>query len=218
MRSLQIAGLLLISAAALGGLGVWTTYPGYWPFAAADRAQVAASVSGNQFHIDSLYLRTPDQMRGGDLRQIDLVAHFPDFRPGSRQTPRPGQAMQSPQEVVVTILPPDGAVEPAERPSKLYARFLEPDAWSHPGGLVMRRFEDGSPYEREELYIAPPEGRTFYARCMRPIQPLDGLPESCISEFRQGGLDIRVRFSPELLPQWSQLTEGVKGLVRSLAR
>ena len=82
----------------------------------------------------------------------------------------------------------------------------------------MRRFEAGSPYDREELYIAPPEGRTFYARCMRPIQPPDGLPESCISEFRQGGLDIRVRFNPELLPHWSQLTEGVRGLVRSLQR
>lgn len=218
MRSLQIAGLLTVAAAALGLLGIGATRMGYGPLAARGATTVTATVAGTALHLDVGYLRLPDQMRGGELRQVDLAANFPDFRPARRSAPGPDQPWQAPQEVVVSILPPDDAVDPSERPSKLYARFLEADAWSHPGGLVMRRFEAGSPYDREELYIAPPEGRTFYARCMRPVQPPDGLAESCISEFRQGGLDIRVRFNPELLPHWSQLTEGVKGLVRAVAR
>ena len=101
---------------------------------------------------------------------------------------------------------------------KLYARFLEQTAWNNPGGLIMRRFEKGSPYEREDLYLAPPEGRIFAARCMRPSQPPDGLPNTCITEFRLRGLDAQLRFVPDLLPEWERLMDGARGLIESLAR
>ncbi len=47
--------------------------------------------------------------------------------------------------------------------------------------------------------MAPPEGRVFAARCTRPMQPPDGLPNTCLSEMRFNGLDVRLRFSPNLL-------------------
>lgn len=219
MRLLQIAGLVTTTAISLAVIGAGLTYFGIGLFATMRSTIVIARIAGNQLQIDSQYLRVADQMRGGEQRQIDLAVRFPDFRPSRDASAGAGRAAgAATQEIVITLTVPDDAVEPADRASKLYARFLEPDAWSHPGGLVMRRFEARSPYEREELYIAPPEGRTFFARCMRPAQPPDGLPESCISEFRQSGLDVRVRYNAELLSEWQQLTDGVRGLVRSLMR
>ena len=46
-------------------------------------------------------------------------------------------------------------------------RFLEPDGWSHPGGLIARAFQAGSPFEGQELYFVAPEGRVFAARCAK---------------------------------------------------
>lgn len=145
---------------------------------------------------------------------LDLAARFPDFRPLAPERGR-GSAEAA---VFLHLQAEDGALEPGERAAKLYARFLERDQWTHPGGLIMRRFEPGSPYQREELYIAPPEGRLFTARCTRPPQPPDGLPNTCISELRLRGLDAQLRFAPELLPEWERLMAGTRGLVESLAK
>mgnify|MGYP003350395993 CR=1 FL=1 len=119
---------------------------------------------------------------------------------------------------VLALQASDRSVDPSERMEKLYGRFLERDVWTHPGGLFMRRFENASPYEREDLYFAPPEGRRFAARCVRPAQPPDGLPNMCVSEFRQRGLDAQIRFSPDLLPDWERLHEGSRALIEQMAR
>ena len=131
-----------------------------------------------------------------------------------------GRGAQTPIEqlIFLTIRPKDPTIDPADRPAKLYARFLETTGWSHPGGLVMRRFENGSPFEREELYMTPPEGRVFAARCARPIQPPDGLPNTCISEIRIEGLDVQMRFSPDMLVNWETLVLGSRQLVSSFLR
>lgn len=112
----------------------------------------------------------------------------------------------------------DGSLDPAERLPRLYARFLVAEAGSHPGGLIVRRFEAGSPYQHEELFLAPPEGRLFTARCLRPRQPHDGLPNTCIAQIRMAGLDVRLRFSPTQLENWETLMSGVRGLIQSQLR
>ena len=217
MRPLPFAILLtvaLVSLAAILAVVGWLG-PGVAWF---NRSSiVTAQISGNSLRIDADYLRLADQRNGGELDHVDLVARFPDFLP-ARQTSgaRAARDTEEVRQVVVTLSAPDDSVDPAERPAKLYARFLAPDVWSHPGGLVMRRFETGTPYDNEELYLAPPEGRAFSARCMRPAQPPDGLPDSCIADLRQSGFDVRFRFPPELLPEWQALSDGVRGLVRSL--
>ena len=212
MRVVAYITLAVLCAFGLGALaGVGT---GWRPFGATSGQTVTATISGNQMHIDPAYLRFADQRGGGEMDHIDLVARFPDFLPLGA-TPQPRDS-EDPKQIVVTISAPDDAVDPAERPSKLYGRFLSPEAWSHPGGLVIRHFEPGSPYENEDLYLAPPEGRSFSARCMRAPDRPDGLPDNCIAELRQSGLDVRLRFSPELLPEWTVRTDGARGLVRSL--
>jgi hypothetical protein len=180
-----------------------------------ERRIVSATIAGNVLHVDSDYLPPAESRSDGERNEVNIVTRFPDFLPAHARVP---SRVDGAGEIVVTLFAPDEAIDPVERPAKLYARFLEADVWSHPGGLMMRRFEAGSPYENEELYMAPPEGRAFFARCMRPPQTPDGLPDKCLSELRQAGLQARIRFSPELLPEWQAMMNGVRGLIRSLMR
>lgn len=196
-------------AAILSGWAVWQTVglptrPGF----------VETSVGDVRLRIASAYVRPGETASSSGVDRIDLAASAPDFRPVDFQ-----KAQVDPNGIVfLRLQPQEGTLDPGERVVKLYVRFLEQEQWSHPGGLIMRRFEQGSPYEREELYIAPPEGRLFAARCMRPAQPPDGLPNTCIAELRLRGLDVQLRFSPDLLPEWEQLMSGARGLVESMAR
>ena len=57
-----------------------------------------------------------------------------------------------------------------------------------------------------------------FARCAQPPEKPDGLPDSCLTEFRQNGLDVQMRFSPSLLAEWERMMEGARALVRRLAR
>ena len=80
--------------------------------------------------------------------------------------------------------------------------------WIGPEGLILRRFEQGSPYDLEELYIAPPDGRTFFARCLKPSEADAAARDFCLFLFREDDLDVELRFAPALLEHWEALTEG----------
>lgn len=101
---------------------------------------------------------------------------------------------------------------------RLYGSFLTAEVRPQANGLVLRRFERGSPYGTEDLYLAPPDGRSFFARCTRPASSSDGLPNSCVTEFRQLGIDIQITYKPDLLAHWDELTERTHWLVSTLIR
>ena len=119
--------------------------------------------------------------------------------------------------VFVTLKPADSSLDPAERTAKLYQRFLVETSWSHPGGLIARAFQDGSPFEGDELYYVAPEGREFAARCRRP-DPERKTPNTCLYDFRLGDLDVEMRFSAGLLAQWVELKAGARGLIEAARR
>ena len=172
-----------------------------------------AVVGTMRLRVDPAYLPAT----GRSSAELELLTAFPDLRPAGASV-KAAVPMAAETQVVFRISPQDATVDPAERPTKLYARFLSQQSWSHPGGLLMRRFEAGSPYEKEDLYLAPPEGRLFSARCMAPPQTPDGLPNTCVSDFRVAGLDVQMRFSPELLSSWELLTERGRALITSMVR
>ena len=169
--------------------------------------------------VPAAYVRNPDYRRSGEFAEIELAASASDLRPVSRPRKlRPETEDASAGIIYLNLREQEKSIDPAERPARLYVRFLETEQGPHPGGLVMRRFETGSPFGREDLYMSPPEGRLFAARCIRPQQPPDGLPNTCIAEMRLQGLDLRLRFSPERLGDWEQITAGVRGLVKSIVK
>ena len=102
------------------------------------------------------------------------------------------------------------AVPPAER----YGPFLAAEAQVTQGGLLLRRFEDNSPFASEDLYLSPPDGEEFSARCQRPKIPSDGLPSACTSEFRIEDLSIEARFDPVWLGDWRRLRANALLLVK----
>lgn len=117
--------------------------------------------------------------------------------------------------LLLQIRPADEALDPAERPADLYARFLTGEVWTNPGGLLLRRFQAGSPYDGEELYLAPPEGRAFAARCPRSDARIS-IPGHCIWELRQNGLDVLVAFPHHRLTVWEDIASTARETVSSL--
>ncbi len=173
---------------------------------------VVAQVGETTLRVNPAYAASPESRGGGKLERIDLAFRFPGFAPIE---PR-GVAADA--LVFLRLEPADGVLSPEDRPAKLYVRFLEPEQWSHPGGLLMRRFEDSSPYAHEELYFAPPEGRLFAARCTRPRQPPDGLAESCLDQIRVNSLDVTLRFTPDILGDWEALVNGTRTFIERVSR
>ena len=135
-----------------------------------------------------------------DRDRIELALPWADLVPGGAETSMP--------RLVLTLTPADDAMPPGERPTRLYARFLGEAARPEAGGLIRRAFRRGTPFEGEDLVVAPPDGRAFSARCERA----EGAEaaQTCTTELRVGALDLRVRFAPEGLRAWAALTHALR--------
>jgi hypothetical protein len=178
-----------------------------------------AEVGQARFTLLSGYFR-PQSRGGGRLERLDLAAFFPDFAPAGDASDvgaATDLAERYQKLVFISIKPADAGLDPADRTAKLYARFLESDQWSHPGGLVAAAFQAGSPFQGQELYFVAPEGRVFAARCGRPDQSRK-TPNACAYDFRLGDLDIELRFSAALLSEWEKLSDGARGLIAAARR
>jgi hypothetical protein len=201
--------LLLVAAAATA----------YWRFAARPPARSAErthiEISGDKFDFDPRYLST-----GRDDGGVELVASFPDFAPAAAVddvTAHTDIDERFGRLVFVGLKAADPKLDPAERTERLYLRFLDETSWSHPGGLVARAFEAGSPFEGDELFFVPPAGRQFAARCHRS-EASRNLPNTCIAAFRNGAVDAQVRFSADRLSDWEALMKGANGLIEAARR
>jgi len=180
---------------------------------------VVFTLGAERLTLQSAYLR-PSSRHGGAIDALELAAFFPDFSPAgdlSDVTASADLAERFQRIVFVTAKPSEASLDPAERTVRLYQRFLEENSWSHPGGLIARAFLDGSPFEGDELYYVAPEGREFAARCRRP-DPERKTPNTCIYDFRLGGLDVEMRFSAALLAEWASLKAGARGLIEAARR
>ncbi|MBY6241587.1 hypothetical protein [Methylosinus sp. Sm6] len=188
------------------------------PSADAGPTTIAASVDGVRFTFATAYARDGATRMGGALERLAFLTVFPDFAPAPAASAEPerrnAQAFD-PTHVFIAIAPRDETIDPAERPSHLYARFLESEVWAAPGGLMLRRFEAGSPYELEQLYLAPPDGALFFARCPKREAGFMGAAP-CLWALRRGALDVEVRFSPSLLEHWSRIVEGTQDFLRRI--
>ena len=201
-------GACLLALLALAGAAVW-----WWraPPAPDDSSPVRLAVAGVALRVDPRLARAVADLANPAPQELDLVLAMPDFSPaGPRASSMPLEKL-----VFLTLRQRDERVEPRDKPAKLYARFLSPAVEVHPAGLIVRGFEPGSPYDGEQLYMTPPEGRVFWSRCANAS---DQLPATCISEARIAGLDIRLRFKPDMLGEWEAVTAGVTRLVEGMAR
>jgi hypothetical protein len=122
---------------------------------------------------------------------------------------------QSRKRLLITLSPPDKVNEPA-RQLATYARFLTSTVWSNPGGLVVRSFRKGSPFEGDEFYVSVPDGKGFAARC--PIETAAHLDEPCRITFQHRGMDVNIRFPRAIIADWAVMLGGVRRTLDGLIR
>lgn len=174
--------------------------------------------------IGAIALMVPQNLTGAEpddssrlVGMVRLRLDWPSLGP-AQTGPSP---IQNRQRLLVTLTPQDKVNEPQTQLS-VYARFLTPTVWSNPGGLVVRGFRKGSPYEGDELYVSVPDGRGFAARC-----PLDGarsepgrpdLDEPCRVTFRHRGMDVNIRFPRAIIADWELMLGGVRRTIDGLMR
>jgi len=177
-----------------------------------------ASIGGETFVYPARFARDAATALGGVADRLAFVAAFPDFEPPVAEQTTEGQHLRPALELVlITVSAKDDGLDPSERPSRLYARFLEGSASAGPDGLVIRRFEAGSPYDLEQLYVAPPDGRSFFARCPNDASvDAAATGDFCLFLFRDGAVDVEMRFSPALLSHWEALAAGGRAFLARL--
>lgn len=200
---LKLAGLVLLLGLAGTGAALYATRP--------------RDDAGNEAHaarIGDHVLAIPEALSGADYGETGrlvgmarLRLDWPNFGPVTPETRH---------KLLVTLSPRDPVNEPATQLS-VYARFLTPMVWSNPGGLVVRGFRKGSPYEGDELFVSVPDGRGFAARC--PVETAQGgLDELCRVTFRHRGMDVNIRFPRAIIADWELMLGGVRRAVDRLVR
>ncbi len=199
----KVVALLVTAGAAATGLAYWLTQP--VPLA-PDALQVA--------RVGPSVLAVPRVMTGPVLHDSGQIVGLVRLR---LDWPGLGPATaQSRQVVHVTIAPFDKTADAALQ-LQTFSRFLAPTAWSNPGGLVVRSFSKGSPYENDELYLALPDGRDFAARC--PIAQSSSQPEEqCRATIRHRGMDVALRFPREILTEWESMVTRIRDQIDGMLR
>jgi hypothetical protein len=187
-----------------------------WPSPAPEESK-NFSLAGERLHFAASYLRSGETQ---DPERIDLLVLAPDFTAAAadpQRLPAAGEAGDKGRAEIFMTLTPAPKIEgraAAATPAERYGPYLAAEAQVADGGLLRRRFEDNSPYAGEDLYLAPPDGEEFYARCQRQKIPDDGLPNTCLAEFRIESILAQIRFDPAWLGQWPVLRANTFLLVR----
>ena len=197
------------------------------PAAEVLEGSVEVNLSGRKVAVPRALIRDRAQMAGGRLDRLDLAVAIADFsaipQPSTLDQNKPMPDRLSLVLSAATVAAPDSMT----LFQTVYARFLARETWSNPGGLVMRRFRPGTPYEDRELYIGAGGRQIFIALCPQEVAPAPSQTnarqknprdiEPCTSFVRQNGLDAELRFNARHLPEWRRLAASSLDLIAGLA-
>ncbi|PPD14655.1 MAG: hypothetical protein CTY25_09975 [Methylobacterium sp.] len=200
-RWLLATGLLGLAVAANAALLLRAPAPPGPP-----TGDVQIDLAGLPLVVPRALIAEPAQQGGGRLARLDLRMERVTYQPLALNLPRKA-GEPAPEWLHLVLTNPGPKAPPAEQLQQIYARFLAPETTQMHGGLVMRRFRAGTPYEDRELFIGAGAlggvgGRLFIALCPRSAEPD---VEPCITRLRQDGIEAELRFPARALGEWRRM-------------
>ena len=177
---------------------------------------VQISVGGLSLDVPANYLLYARARRGGQMKQVEIFAKFPDFHGYSDWESQTfnGNGPDSPI-IYMLIREEPFNLEEDERLKRIYLNYVaDPEGKPGPFDLTEFMFRDDSGYRGEDLFVGDVRGHPVVMRCVR-FSPEVPSP-SCLRDVRlSGGVALSYRFKRAQLANWRDIAAGVSGLVRS---
>jgi hypothetical protein len=200
---------------------LWPRWP--HPVAATDAPSVPITVAGVAFNVPPAAMRVPMQRRPGEHERVDLAFLWPsldapDAAANSVVSPQiaPGSATRSLERVFVTISAAGSTLAPAERVKTIYPRYTVSNPVAGPDGLSVLTFQDGTPYQGEDLIYDAEGPDNFLVRCSR--NGSGPTPGMCLLSQRIDGADVIVRFPRDWLGDWRFVAAKIERLIGGITR
>jgi hypothetical protein len=208
--------LPLAASAVIGGCAVIAVVYLLWPTWTArrdgsDPNTLPVTVGNTLFNVPTRSIRMRMQKRTGPQERIDLSFVFPSLEPPAAPKHVTAETAEAelPQidRIFLTIAVHRDALSPNERLQTIYPRYFDSGKVRVEDGLRWQSFEEGSPYNGEDLVTA--SSPDLVARCSR-----DGdTPGMCMSERRIGDADLVFRFPRDWLSRWRDVAGAMETLV-----
>lgn len=188
-----------------------------WPQAksvAPDAPSLPINVGGVAFNVPPAAIRFKMQRRAGPQSRVDLAFLWPSLEPPLPATAvTPADAPKVTERIFVTIAGSDGTLPPGDRLKSIYPRYVATGPAVDMGGLQVRAFKSGTPYQGEDLIYDPAAPERLLVRC---TQTFAGTPGTCLHERRLGTADVTVRFPRDWLADWRATAVGIDRLIAKI--
>ena len=215
-RSL-IGPMIVTGALGLGAIVVvaYLLWPTWEADVSSDPIRLPLSVGATLFNVPPMAIRMKIQRHTGPQERVDLNFEFPSL--DVPEAPKhvsadmvEDKAVQPIDRIFLSIAAHHDAMSPDVRLNTIYPRYLNQAPTALQNGLTARAFRDGTPYGKEDLFVA--DTPHLDARCTR-----DGAtPGMCLSERRIGGADLTFRFPRNWLAQWRDVANAMDRLTVQL--
>lgn len=206
--------LSILAVVALAGAPIaYMLWPQPKPVA-PDAPSLPINVGGVAFNIPPAAIRFRMQRRAGAQARVDLAFMWPSLAPPTpTNAVSPADAPKVTDRLFVTIAGSDNTLPPVERLKAIYPRYVAADGPVDMGGLQVRPFRSGTPYQGEDLIYDPAVPERLLMRC---TQSFGGTPGTCLHERRLGTADVTVRFPRDWLTDWRAVANGIDRLIAKL--
>jgi hypothetical protein len=177
---------------------------------------VHMSIGGLPLGIPANFLLYASARQGGDRKQAELFAKFPDFHGYSDWESQTfsGNGPDSPI-IYMLIRKEPFNIDEGQRLKRIYLTYVaDPNGRPGPFGLTEYAFRDDSGYRHEDLLVGNIQGRPIIMRCVR-LSPEVPSP-SCLRDVRLSKMVVlSYRFKRAQLASWHEIADGVSGLVHT---
>lgn len=201
--------LFLFASLCLGALGIYGVKLWLLP-APSSPQQLNIRLGERNISVPQEWIANPSGWQQANNPYLDLRLTYPEL-----STPHIS-GHEDEKVIILHLTPADIKLDPADRASTLYPRFLSAASHIDENGLRVQDFDADSAYSGETLYVAPPEGRVFAARCITDEKMRKNILTPCLFSFREGDVDVEARFPSDLLMDWQNMALHLRQFVEVL--